>query len=117
MISFIIMDISSGIIITIIYYICFPLISIFINGDKNVWKLSLIVYIYVLICSIPMQLGGLKAQKVNFIEYENKSNICYIYDYYGINNGLYLFKSRNKVLLIPVDKGYISYIYKKQIKL
>ena len=111
--SLLLMSYTKSVIEVIIYYIFFPFISIFINGDKDVWKIMILICFYFLVLSIPMQIGGLKAQKVSFIEYDTNSSICYMYNYYGINDGLYQFKKGKKVIMIPIDKGYITYIYKQ----
>ena len=57
-----------------------------------------------------MNIGGLKGHEVIYNDYKTNKKCEYIY--YGNYDNLYQFvtKDKNKVLLIPIDSGYIEYL-------
>ena len=54
------------------------------------------------------QAEDLKGQDVIYHDYESKQE--YKYTYYGNYENSYQFTSGKKVILIPNDKGYITYV-------
>ena len=66
-----------------------------------------IICFTVIILEVPMSIGGLKGQEVVYYNFDTKEKNKYIY--YGNYEGLYQFVSDNKVILLPIDSGYIEY--------
>lgn len=61
----------------------------------------------IIISIIPQNLGGLRSQEALFCAYDTKE--CHKVEYYGTADGLHQLVYEGKVLLIPIDKGYLSY--------
>ena len=76
----------------------------------------MLLSIICLLLEIPIQLGGLKGQEIIYHSYDNVDNKCYMYSYYGVDDGLYQFKNGKKIVFIPIDKGYIEYSYSIKYK-
>lgn len=60
----------------------------------------------IVIWNMPMSVGGLGPQRVTY--YDN-SGFCREYGYYGVANGMLVFKSTDGFLQIPIDNGHIEY--------
>lgn len=107
------------IIIYIPLYVLFPIFRYCIVNCKiirNVLDCIAMVYSISIIFFITINLGGYKALNVRLVTYDDfeiNSNMykdcSNEYEYFGIENGLYILKQRNKVFLIPIDSGYIEY--------
>lgn len=93
-------------------FLFYPIIQILYNFD-NVFLLIFNFLLFTLcLFNIPMRLGGLAGTKVTYYCYECNCPKKYIY--YGNYEGMYQFieinnNNKNKVLLIPIDSGYITY--------
>lgn len=109
---FLLMNFFMSFFVVLYMYILYPLFVVYTEeGDKTIGRLISIIVFYYFIMLIPIQYGGLKEQKVMFINYASGENVCYLYDYYGNSDGLYLFKKDNRVILVPMENGYIMYDY------
>ena len=105
-------DIGTSIALSLIFYLIWPIMAILLKKFKNCVNILTITMFIVIILFIPIQYGGFQGQKVIYHNYESKEGIEYTY--HGNYDGLYQFTSENKVLLIPIDSGYIEYdgVYK-----
>jgi len=110
--SFFTKNISSSVTIIVIYYIVLPLISAlqkkYDDYDDCIFNIFIIVIFFGINLYVPVSLGGLKGQDVIYHDYESKQE--YKYTYYGNYENSYQFTSGKKVILIPNDKGYITYV-------
>lgn len=89
------------------YFILWPIFLIFLNNNDKLSNLVTILFFITLIMNIPISLGGFKGQDVIYYDYNTNEKIEYIY--YGNYDGLYQFVLKDKVILIPIDSGYIEY--------
>lgn len=90
------------------YFIFWPIFVIFLNNKDIISNFITVIMFITLIINIPMSLGGLKGQKVIYHPFNNSDNYQ-TYMYYGNYDNLYQFTSYDKVILIPIDSGYIEY--------
>ena len=98
-------EISSN--MTLSGFIIFPIIQIVVSKSNIVTFIVSAVYFSLFIFNIPMQLGGLSSTKVTYYNYN--SNVSVEYLYFGNYDGMYQFIRDDKVVLIPIDSGYIEY--------
>lgn len=90
------------------YYVFCPLfVTLLDNRDLLMSNIINIVLFITLIMNIPISLGGFKGQNVIFHSFNNKKLDHYVY--YGNYDGLYQFVSKGKVVLMPIDSGFIEY--------
>ena len=95
--------------LSLIYFIFLPIILCFAYSEKiKITNIVIIIVFMTLIMEIPLSLGGFKGE--NVIYHNFNTNKKQNYTYYGNYDGLYHFVSENKVILIPIDSGYIEYI-------
>lgn len=89
-------------------YVIMPIISV-CDPNKYIlfFWLSIISLFWILL--IPLQFGGLSPQEVIFYDYDTKNTSTY--SFFGTANDFYQFKDGKNVIIIPIDKGYISYEY------
>lgn len=106
-ISFLINNNKLALIFFLFFYFAYPIFLHWFKAIKLVGKIMYISVYLILICNIPLSLGGFKGQNVYF--YENDSNTVKEYTYYGNYKDLYQFIKDNTIYLIPLDKGYIYY--------
>lgn len=88
------------------FFMLWPLFAILMDNSIVTKIFTLFIFI-ILIMNIPMSVGGFKRQEVIYHSYDN--NIESSYYYYGNYDNLYQFQEGKKIILIPIDSGYIEY--------
>lgn len=89
------------------YYLFYPIFIVHLSNPDKISNIIIIIFFITLIMEIPISLGGFKGKDVIFHDYNTNKEEKYIY--YGNYDDLYQFTTGNKVILIPIDNGYIEY--------
>lgn len=66
----------------------------------------LFLFAFLFVCNIPMNMGGLAPQN---IEYCREEGACYNYKYFGNYDGMLILKNDDNVVLEPIGRGTIKY--------
>ena len=88
-------------------FILWPIINAILIKKNIMTDIITVICFTSIIMEIPMSMGGLKGQEVIYHCFDTRKENKYIY--YGNYEGLYQFVSKGKVILLPIDSGYIEY--------
>lgn len=97
---------------SVILFITAPILLVRLIKKEDRFILILftnIIIVISIVLNIPIIMGGVKP--INVIYKENASGDTYQLKYYGISNGIYIFKNGDVVFLRPIDSGSIQYKY------
>lgn len=100
-------------IVTCLFVIVPAIIHFFIRGRECHFWITLYALLFsaLIVWLIPSSVGGLGPQKVQF--YENGSEQCVEYSYYGIADGSIILVNNGTIKLAPIGSGYMQYVWDK----
>lgn len=99
---------KESVIISFSYLVFWPIFVIIVNNKNNfLSEIITVIYLLTIIVNIPMSIGGFKGQEVTYYNYQTEEKNEYTY--YGNYDGLYQFVNDDRVILIPIESGYIVY--------
>lgn len=98
-------------VVTCFFIVVPTIIHFFVRGKEcHFWiVLYSLLFSAFIVWIIPSSVGGLSPQRVQF--YENNSEQCVEYSYYGTTDGSMILVDNNTIKLAPVGSGHMQYVW------